>query len=106
MSQDFTHSPESLLPWPTDAIMVIAQRADGFDLTKQKSTPISCSCRHCGHALYVGAKAISEIASHPGRGLRPVKFFCILCAVLHDASQVEVLIDLNARHTPANPSLN
>lgn len=85
-------APDGPLPWPADAVMIVAANA-GEERRENMEGVVACSCRRCGQALNADTKTVRFADQMPERRGRPVKFFCVPCAVLHNRSQIQKLVD-------------
>jgi hypothetical protein len=82
-----------LKPWPSDAVMIVAASPAVANVLVMHS-PQDGQCRDCGAAVLYCSRSMSrarEVAARTGG--RPVRFFCIDCAKLHDVSQCNRLIN-------------
>lgn len=80
------------LPWPRDAIMIVASRA-GTENRAAMEGVVTVECRLCGVSCRADTRTIRTANNLPERAGRPVKFFCVECAVKHKRSEVGLLID-------------
>ena len=70
-------------PWPADAIMIVASLA-GKEIREKMQGVYPAKCRECGAELHADTWTVSRAENSPLRYGRPIKFFCIECAVQHD----------------------
>lgn len=85
-------APDGPLHWPADAVMIVAANA-GEERRENMEGVVACSCRRCGQTLHADTKSIRVADQMPERRGRPVKFFCVSCAVQHDRGQIQKLVD-------------
>ena len=90
-----------LKEWPGDAIMIVCSTLEEAN-TYRMARVRPCECRDCGKAIVhddetriIADRLESELAAslRPGRELRPVKFFCIACAMTYDRQSIHILRD-------------
>lgn len=84
--------PTQRLPWPTDAVMIIAAKA-GEEQRDRMHVPVDAICRHCGAHLVADLFTIAAAAALPSRLDRPLKFFCFPCHELHRLEMCDQIID-------------
>jgi DNA-directed RNA polymerase subunit RPC12/RpoP len=77
-------------PWPNDAVMIVAPSPEEAVIDPQEETAVD-SCRDCGARVLYRLRSVKATAPFPGR---PVRFFCIPCAVTYDRGTVTHLVDL------------
>lgn len=85
-------APQGKLPWPSDAVMIVASVA-GEEKREQMEDVHVCQCRRCDRTLHADTKTIRTAEQFPERRGRPVQFFCVECAVLHDRGDINLLVD-------------
>lgn len=69
-------------PWPTDAIMLVCSTPE--TATREHMDSVNDgTCRDCGQAIVYSGRSMRFCLETPGRGDRPVRFFCIDCATQH-----------------------
>ncbi len=79
--------------WPKDAVMIIAAKR-GEEITEQMESAIYVTCRECGISLAADSKTIRRAEQLPFlRNGRPIDFFCVECAMLHDRNQIDLMLD-------------
>lgn len=83
----------TLLPWPVDAVMIVAALEEEFRHDQIRGVPVACRCRKCETNLLADSWTIERAENLPDTRGRPVLFFCIKCAALHDVECVNVLED-------------
>ncbi len=81
--------------WPTDALMIVAANA-GEENRGAMDIVVSGNCRGCGRKIAVDSRSIRVMWNHTARNGRPVKYFCIKCAVQHDVNSIDELRDNRA----------
>jgi hypothetical protein len=79
--------PEKL-PWPRDALMVVACRS-GTERLDQMDGTHPGNCRHCGHSITADTFTMRRASSHPLRHGRPIDFFCVECHCLYDLTKFD-----------------
>jgi len=72
-----------LLPWPTDAVMVVGAVSDEALTHKMTGDPIEVICRTCSAKLLVDSWTIKRSRMYAMGRL--TKFFCVACAVKHQS---------------------
>jgi hypothetical protein len=79
--------------WPGDAVIIVAPPT-GTEVVDPDEPTALHTCRDCGASVTVRNSSIrvSEQAGHTCG--RPIKFFCISCAVTYDVNSMDRLIDL------------
>jgi hypothetical protein len=80
------------LPWPSDAVMIVAARA-GTENRAAMEGVNDATCRRCDAHLHADTRTIRTAEQLPQRMGRPVMFFCVECALLHNRNQIQTLID-------------
>lgn len=80
------------LPWPSDVIVIVAARA-GREIREQMEGVVDATCRHCGGDLRADTRTLRRASELPERRGRPIEFFCIDCAVQHQRSEIDLLVD-------------
>lgn len=79
--------------WPTDAVMIVAANA-GEELRENMEAALPQTCRDCGTRLMADTHTIRKAQSLPSCHGRPVKFFCIQCAMQYGRPE-EIYDDRN-----------
>lgn len=80
------------LPWPGDAIMIIASLAGQENRAAMESV-FAATCHMCDSDLHADTRTVRTAMQLPARRGRPVNFFCVACALKHDRKSVGLLID-------------
>ena len=83
----------TLVPWPVDAVMIVASLEGEFRHDQIRGFPVACRCRKCEANLLADSWTIARAENLPETRGRPVLFFCIKCAALHDLSMLNVMED-------------
>ncbi len=74
---------EKLLPWPSDAVMIVAGTAEAANRDEMDSVHPG-ECRRCHRAIVYDGFTYARAMEIPQRCGRPNMFFRMDCAVLHD----------------------
>ena len=84
--------PETKLPWPSDAVMIVASNR-GEEHREFMESVVECECRDCGAPLAADSKRIRYADEMDVRHGRPIRFFCIACCVKYDRQSITELHD-------------
>lgn len=83
--------------WPRDAVMIVAANW-GEQLEQHMDAVVEVACRECRRELAADSHVIAEAARMRERYGRPIRFFCVQCAVSRQ-NNVDILVD-HRRRTP------
>ncbi|MBX3444234.1 MAG: hypothetical protein KF774_17665 [Planctomyces sp.] len=84
---------EALLPWPADAVMIVAANAGEERRAKMEGIH-RCACCHCWEILHADTAVVRHCQRSPWRDGRPIRFFCVECATTrYDMQTIEHLED-------------
>lgn len=89
----------ALKPWPTDAIIVIAQYK-GKEDNRTTMSSVHVACRNCRTTLAASPETIYTAATFPLNEKRPVEFLCPACVELHDVDQIDAIHDERKTYAP------
>ncbi len=97
-----TTQPELLLPWPSDALMLVCATPEEA-LTDQMDSVESGECRDCGCAVVFDGYCRDRLLQLPDRLKcgRPIKYFCAECATHYRLDQFDHFEDHRGR--PGRP---
>jgi hypothetical protein len=91
---------KSKKPWPSDAVMIVSADARTEKLQFMEST-VPRNCRVCDKKLMACTFSIRRGEAIGRRTGRPVKFFCVACAVQHDIDSLDILEDHRGTKNPS-----
>jgi hypothetical protein len=92
-------TPEPLKPWPRDAVMIVAAFPDEARRDQMESCHAG-TCRDCGREIlydgfsYHRAQQFTRLKANV---VRPIKFFCVECAVKYDMQHFDHFEDHRGR---------
>ena len=81
-----------LKPWPGDAIMLVCSTPEEANVAGMDSVNPGI-CRDCRTKVVYDSYSMERCLGFPGRGNRPVMFFCAKCAVQYDARTITHFAD-------------
>lgn len=73
-------NPTAKKPWPSDAVVIVAETRARVRLDLIQGEPIPCSCLECGAALTGDTHTRDRAMALQSRTGRPVKYLCVHCA--------------------------
>lgn len=81
-----------LLPWPHDAVMIVAETPDKAKREQMESAHYD-RCRHCLQPVLYDGYTMRRALEHGSNDNRPVRFFCADCFHRYDFKMVTVFED-------------
>ena len=79
--------------WPSDAVMIVCATPE--ETTIPAGAPRGAAiCRTCGEMVVFAPETLLAASKHPDRFRRPIDFFCVNCAILHNPETIESLVDM------------
>lgn len=76
-----------LLPWPGDALIIVASPA-GMEAVDKMEGVHPAVCRRCAAAVHADTRSVRLAETHTARHGRPVDFLCWFCHLLYQTPPV------------------